>query len=109
TSVPCTLASCVLWTRRAGGDEAAALLVILVTTATSWLVTPAWVRLVTEATVAVDTPAMMLDLLLTLVLPVGVGQACRASGPLARAAARCKAPAGVVAQLLILLILLKAA
>ncbi len=109
TSVPCTLASCVLWTRRAGGDEAAALLVILATTATSWLVTPTWLRLATDTAVAVDTPAMMLDLLLTLVLPVGLGQACRVPAALARAAARCKTPVGVVAQLLVLIILLKAA
>src|SRR5437868_5398407 len=36
TSVPCTLASAVLWTGQARGNEATALLVILLTTATSW-------------------------------------------------------------------------
>src|SRR5262249_7844517 len=56
----------------------------------------------------VDKAAMMLDLLLTLVLPVGLGQACRAVGPLARAAARGRTALGVVSQLLILGVLLKA-
>src|SRR5271170_2293003 len=35
--VPCTLASAVLWTRLAGGNEAVALLSTLLTTALSWL------------------------------------------------------------------------
>jgi sodium/bile acid cotransporter 7 len=108
-SVPCTLASCVLWARRAGGDEAVALLVVLGTTATSWLFTPAWVVLTTGAAVAVDTPGMMRDLLLTLVLPVGLGQGCRAAGPLVRAATRGKDALGALAQLLVLVVLLKAA
>ncbi len=108
-SVPCTLASAVLWTRRAGGDEAVALLVILWTTATGWLVAPAWLALTTDTTVALDTPAMMLDLVLCLVLPVGAGQLCQTAGPLARAAIRWKMPLGVVSQLLILLILVRAA
>jgi sodium/bile acid cotransporter 7 len=108
-SVPCTLASCVLWARRANGDEAIALLVVLGTTATGWLVTPAWLALTTGSAVALDTPGMMRDLLLTLVLPVGLGQGCRAFGPLMRAATRGKDALGALAQVLVLIVLLKAA
>src|SRR5262249_13628191 len=41
-SVPCTLASAVLWTRLAGGNDATALLIVMLTMATSWLATTAW-------------------------------------------------------------------
>src|SRR5208282_6908110 len=63
TAVPCTLASAVLWTRMGHGDDATTLLVVLLTTATSWLVTPAWLALTTGTVVDVDTGAMMRDLL----------------------------------------------
>src|SRR5439155_25083458 len=89
-SVPCTLASAVLWTRMAGGNEATALLIILLTTATSWLITPAWLAYGARASVVIDTPGMMRSLLLVLVVPVGIGQLSRAFGPLARTAARHK-------------------
>ena len=109
TSVPCTLASAVLWTRMAGGSEATALLVILLTTTTSWLVTPAWLTRTTGAAVGVDAVAMMAELLMVLVVPVSVGQLARMAAPLARLADRGKRPLGVVSRLLILAILLKVA
>jgi sodium/bile acid cotransporter 7 len=108
-SVPCTLASALLWTRFAGGNEATALLVILLTTCTSWLATTAWLAAGAGATVAVDSAAMMNGLFLVLVLPVGLGQLLRAFGPLARAGEHYKVPLGVVSRLLILVIILKAA
>jgi sodium/bile acid cotransporter 7 len=109
TSVPCTLASAVLWTRMAGGSEATALLVILLTTTTSWLVTPAWLTRTTGAAVGVDAAAMMGELLVVLVVPVSVGQLARMATPLARLADRAKSVLGVVSRLLIFAILLKAA
>jgi len=109
SAVPCTLASAVLWTRMGHGDDATALLVVLLTTATSWLVTPAWLALTTGTVVDVNTVAMMRDLLLTLVLPVALGQVGRMPEPLARAALHHKRLLSVISQLLILVILLKAA
>ncbi len=108
-SVPCTLASAVLWTRMAGGNEATALLVILLTTGTSWLWTTLWLTAGTDAVVAVDAAGMMRELLLVLVLPVLGGQLMRLSGRLARAAARRKTLLGAVAKLLVFLIILRAA
>jgi sodium/bile acid cotransporter 7 len=109
-SVPCTLASAVLWTRLAGGNEAVALLTILLTTATSWLVTPLWLAPLAGANaVTLDTGPMMRDLLLYLVVPVLLGQALRAAPALARTAEQYRRPLGVVSQLLILSIILKAA
>ena len=109
TSVPCTLASAVLWTRMAGGSEAVALLVILLTTATSWLITTAWLTWTTGAAVGVDAAAMMRELLVVLVVPVGLGQLARTMPPLVRLASRGASLLGVLSRLLILSIILKAA
>ncbi len=106
--VPCTLASAVLWTRMAGGNEATALLTVLLTTATSWLITPAWLAYGARVSVVIDTPGMMRSLLLVLVVPVGIGQLSRAFGPLARTAARHQRLLGVVSRLLIFSMILKA-
>jgi solute carrier family 10 (sodium/bile acid cotransporter), member 7 len=109
TSVPCTLASAVLWTRMAGGNEAVALLVTLLTTATSWLITTAWLTWTTGAVVGVDAIAMMRELLVVLVVPVGLGQLARTAPPLARVADRGRTVLGVISRLLICSIILKAA
>lgn len=108
-SVPCTLASAILWTRLGGGNEAVALLTVLLTTATSWLLTTAWVTFGTGTEVVLDTGEMMWSLALVLVLPVAVGQSSRAISPVARAVTRWRQPLGVLSQLLILGIILKAA
>jgi sodium/bile acid cotransporter 7 len=109
-SVPCTLASAVLWTRLAGGNEATALLVIVMGTLTSWLITPLWLTaLGGDQAVGPALAKMMGDLLFYLVLPVGAGQLTRLARPLARAAETYRGALGVVTQVLILLIMLKAA
>ena len=108
-SVPCTLSSAVLWTRMAGGSEGTALLTVLLTTATSWLATPAWLALAAHTSVALDVPGMMGSLVLVLLVPVGLGQLSRAAGPLARTATRHKALFGAVSRFFIFAILLKAA
>jgi sodium/bile acid cotransporter 7 len=108
-SVPCTLSSAVLWTRMAGGNEGTALLTVLLTTATSWLATPAWLALVGRTTVALDVPGMMSSLILVLLVPVGLGQLSRAIGPMARTADRHSLLLGALSRFFIFSILLKAA
>lgn len=108
-SVPCTLASALLWTRFAGGNEATSLLIILLTTCTSWLATTAWLSLCIGAVVQVDSAAMMSGLFLVLVIPVGLGQALRASPALARTAETHRTLLGVISRLLIFTIMLRAA
>lgn len=108
-AVPCTLASAVLWTRMAGGNEAAALLVVLLTTSTSWLATTAWLALTTGTRAQVNAVEMMTGLVLVLVLPVAAGQLARLSAPLARFANRFRRALGVGSRLLILVVMLKAA
>jgi sodium/bile acid cotransporter 7 len=108
-SVPCTLASAVLWTRLAGGDEAVALLSTMLTTGLSWLATTAWLALGTGRDVHLDTGPMMTSLAVVLVLPVGVAQLARGIPALANTVDRFKSPLSVVSRLLILLIMFRAA
>src|SRR5216683_6015241 len=108
-SVPCTLASAVLWTRMAGGNEATALWVTLLTTGSSWLATTAWLIWGTGTQVKVETAALMQGLLLVLVLPVGLGQLIRAIPAFGRFALRQKTSLGFVSKILILTIIWKAA
>jgi solute carrier family 10 (sodium/bile acid cotransporter), member 7 len=107
--VPCTLASAVLWTRMAQGNEATALLVTLLTTATSWLATTGWLMWGTGTQVGISQGSLMLGLFLVLVLPVGVGQSFRAIPSLARFAIRYKIGLGVVSKILVFSIIFKAA
>lgn len=108
-SVPCTLASCVLWTRLAGGNEATALLTVLGCTLSSWFITTFWLAATTGAHVEIPALAMMLDLALTLILPVALGQGLRFGIALAHFADRHKKSLGILSQIFILMIVLKAA
>jgi sodium/bile acid cotransporter 7 len=109
TSVPCTLASAVLWTRLADGNEAVALLTILLTISTSWLATATWLAFGTGQTASVEAWRLMSELFLVLILPVGAGQVLRLLSGVARAADRHRRLLGVLSQLLILAMILKAA
>ena len=108
-SVPCTLASCVLWTRLAGGNEATALLTVLGCTLSSWCITAFWLAATTDTQVEISLQAMMIDLAMTLVLPVALGQGLRLLPAGASFADRQKKLLGVLAQLIILTIVFKAA
>lgn len=108
-AVPCTLASALLWTRFAGGNEATALLIILVTTATSWIATTAWLSAAVGTTVELDSMTLMSGLFGMLVVPLGVGQLLRVSATMARIAETYRTPLGVVSRLLIFTIMLRAA
>lgn len=106
--VPCTLSSAILWTRMAGGNEATALLTVLGTTVTSWFLTTGWIVLLTGSIIDLDVAAMMLDLVLTLIVPVFVGQALRLIPLGVKIAERHATPIGVLSQCCILAIVLKA-
>jgi sodium/bile acid cotransporter 7 len=109
TSVPCTMASAVLWTRMAKGNEGTALLVTMLSTSSSWLLTTAWLAWTTRTQVVIEPFRMMGELFLVLVVPVAGGQLLRAVPACAHAATRWQREIGVVSRLLILLVILKAA
>ena len=78
SSVPCTLSSAILWTRLAGGNEATALLAVMGTIVISWFATPLLLNLLTETSLAANAvTGIMLDLILSLIVPMLVGQALR--------------------------------
>jgi sodium/bile acid cotransporter 7 len=108
-SVPCTLASAVLWTRMAQGNEATALLVTLLTTGTSWLATTGWLMVGAGKHVELDVGSLMWGLFLVLVFPVGAGQLLQMISPLAQFAKRHRTGLGVVSQILVLSIIFRAA
>jgi sodium/bile acid cotransporter 7 len=97
-SIPTTQASCAVWTRRAGGNDAVAVMVTVVTNVFCFVFTPFWLTTMTGATVDIQPVKMMLDLCLVVVLPMVVAQLVRLYRPLGSWATEHKTPLGVLAQ-----------
>jgi solute carrier family 10 (sodium/bile acid cotransporter), member 7 len=107
-SVPCTLSAAVLWTRLAGGNEATALLTVMGTTVTSWFLTTGWLYWLTGAVLELDVYALALDLFLSLIVPVFVGQVLRLIRSSAELADRHRLMLGSVSQAFVLAMVIKA-
>lgn len=98
-ATPSTLASSAVWTRRAGGNDMVANLVTVITNLGCFLVTPAWLVVMTGHQVrSVDLSSMVLKLLYTVLLPMLAAQALRLIEPVGSWATRNKTPLGVLAQ-----------
>lgn len=102
-SVPCTLASAAVWTRRAGGDDAVALLVTISTNLLCFLVTPVWLLLTTDTDVELHAGQMMVRLAVVVLAPTLVGQLVRTIRSVASWSDRWKSSIGTAAQAIILL------
>jgi solute carrier family 10 (sodium/bile acid cotransporter), member 7 len=76
-TVPCTLASAAVWTRRGGGNEAVALLVTFVTNILSFLILPAWLVFLLGKSHPIAFGELSVHLLKVVVAPVLVAQALR--------------------------------
>jgi sodium/bile acid cotransporter 7 len=105
-SVPCTLASAAVWTRRAGGNDAAAILVTLLTNATCFLTTPAWLLIAARTHATPDASELIGQLLTLVVLPMALGQLARLSPDIARWSTAHKNLCGTLAQIGILTMVL---
>lgn len=108
-SVPCTLATASVWTRKAGGNDAVSLLVTLSTNALCLALTPLWLVLATAQSVRLDAWEMSATLAGTVLGPTLIGQAARLPAGLRHVADRRKTLINVAAQLLVLLLVLTAA
>jgi sodium/bile acid cotransporter 7 len=83
-TVPCTLATAAVWTRRAGGNDAVAFLVTIFTNLSCFLVVPAWLWLLVDpATLStinqagIDFGGIVFGLILLVVLPIVIAQLLR--------------------------------
>ncbi len=107
---PCTMASATVWTRKAGGNDSAATVVTVVTNLICFLITPAWLYVMTGRSDTglslQDFGEMVLKLLITVVLPVIAAQLLRLHGEVATWATRNKAWLGIGSQVCILLMVL---
>ena len=76
-TVPSTLASGAVWTRRAGGNDAVAMLVTVITNVLCFAVTPAWLAILVGHSEKLDFLQMVSKLALFVVLPMAVAQMFR--------------------------------
>jgi solute carrier family 10 (sodium/bile acid cotransporter), member 7 len=106
--VPCTLGSAAVITRRAGGNDSIALVVTMVTNLACFLVTPAWVQLLTGRTGGPQQSfsALVIKLATLVLVPIVAGQALRSVPRIGAWATRHRTPLGVYAQLGILTMVL---
>lgn len=104
-SVPSTMASASVWTRKAGGNDAVSLLVTILTNGLCFVVTPLWLRAQIGTTVSLDTQKLIVDLLIFAMLPILLGQLARLSPPIARIADAFKTALSNSAQVCILIII----
>ena len=93
----------------AGGNEATALVAVLGCTSASWLITPLWLAATAIGDIQLDPIRMMLDLALTLIVPVALGQWLRQWARGRQVANERRALLSAISQLFVLAIVLKTA
>ncbi|MCA9192450.1 MAG: bile acid:sodium symporter family protein [Planctomycetales bacterium] len=76
-TVPCTLASAAVWTRKAGGDDTVAIFVTLITNLSCAFITPLWLVFLLGQEVQMKFGPMVANLALLVVLPIVIGQLLR--------------------------------
>jgi len=105
-TVPSTLASGAVWTRRAGGNDAVAMLVTVITNTLCFAVTPAWLAVLVGHQEQLEFLPMVGKLVLLVVLPMVIAQVLRQKKPLGEWATSHKKQLSVYAQLGILTMVL---
>ena len=99
-SVPSTLASAAVWTRRAGGNDLIPVLVTVITNVGCFLVSPFWIWLLGAGrTVAIRPTELIWKLAVLVVVPLIVAQWVRQSARVARLVDHQRHHLGTIAQL----------
>ena len=113
TTVPCTLATAAVWTRRARGNDAVAFLVTIITNMLCFVVVPAWLWLLAGTDVQADISRAEIDygriafgLILLVVLPIIAAQLLRQLSAVATWASRQKEVLSYIAQCGVLVMVL---
>jgi sodium/bile acid cotransporter 7 len=102
-SVPCTLATAAVWTRRAGGNDAIAFLVTMITNLGCFIVVPMWLVALVGVHAEIDVRRIVTSLLLLVVLPIVVAQVLRRWAWIGQAATARKQLLSRIAQFGVLL------
>ncbi len=76
-SIPCTLASAAVWTRRAGGDDSIAMLVMLITNLSCFIITPLWLFWLLGQAIEIDARKLIFELFLLVLVPSVIAQLLR--------------------------------
>ena len=105
-TIPCTLASAAVWTRRAGGDDTVAILVTLITNLMCVVVTPLWLVALLGRSVDLQIAPLVKELVLVVLLPMAVAQALRLNRRVAQWAERRKSRLALACQIGILTMVL---
>jgi sodium/bile acid cotransporter 7 len=108
-SVPSTLASASVMTRKAGGNDAVSLLTTLATNSLCWLLVPGWLYASTGREVKLDFTALAWNLVVAALVPTACGQLARLLGGVRGFATRHKVGLSAAAQILIEVIVFTAA
>ena len=108
SAMPTTLASAVIWTRLAGGNDAFALVITIASNMLSFLVAPMILFFTVGSLISLDPSEMVPKLALVVILPVVVGQVLSRIGGVSSLLSRHKLVLSVLSRLLTILIVFTA-
>lgn len=106
STVPSTLASAAVWTRKAGGDDTVAIFVTLLTNLGCVVMTPVWLVLLLGVQVRLNLFDLVWNLALIVVVPIALAQVMRFNAKFAVQAEQRKTQSAVACQLGILVMVL---
>jgi sodium/bile acid cotransporter 7 len=104
TTVPCTLATAAVWTRRAGGNDAVAFLVTMITNLSCFIIVPTWLWVLLGVRAEIDFTKVAVGLAGLVVLPIIVAQLLRQWRAIGESATHHKHLLSFLAQLGVLLV-----